>query len=486
MGITLGTATPSWARGAPDSFADLAEKLLPTVVNISASHTVDSESVHSQQIPGLPQFPPGSPFEDLFKDYFDKFRGPQGPDGQDDGQDQRPERKARSLGSGFVIDPKGLIVTNNHVIDGATEIVVSFHDGSELPAELIGRDPKTDIALLKVKPNKPLPSTKFGDSEKARVGDWVLAIGNPFGLGGTVTAGIISAGNRDINAGPYDNFLQTDAPINRGNSGGPMFNMDGDVIGVNSMIFSPSGGSVGIGFAIPSETVKLVIKDIEKYGRVRRGWLGVVIQTVSAEIAESLGMDEAKGALVQSVADGSPADKAGIKAGDVIVTFDDKSVSEMRRLPKIVAETDIGKSVPVKVFRNGELVTLKVNVGELKENPAKVAKDKPHKQVKPTSGSEIEELGLVVAKINQAQRDKYELEPEEKGVVITSVNKDGSAAKKGLQPGMVITAVTQRPVTTPKDVQNAVDAAKKAGRPSVLLQVSRGGSERFVALKLED
>jgi len=469
--------SPAMAKGAPDSFADLADKLSPAVVNVSTSRTVEDAPEGQIQGQGMPQFPPGSPFEELFKDYFDHYQGPNGKPPK--------EHKTRSLGSGFVIDSKGLIVTNNHVIDKATEIVVSFQNGKEFPAHLIGRDVKTDIALLKVDAPEPLPSVKLGDSDKVRVGDWVLAIGNPFGLGGTVTAGIISAGNRDIHAGPYDNFLQTDASINRGNSGGPMFNMDGEVIGVNSMIYSPTGGSVGIGFAIPSETVKLVIKDIEKFGHVRRGWLGVVIQNVSEDIAASLGMESPKGALVQQVSEGSPADKAGIVAGDVVVEFNNKSVDEMRRLPRIVAETDIGTSVPVKVFRNGKIVSLKVHVGELKDT-TKVAKAKsePKHAAKTTAGKEVESLGIVVAKITPAYREKFELSDKDTGVVITSVTPKSSADKKGFVAGMVIGAVTQRPVKSPKDVIKAVKKAEKAGRPSVLLQVRRGDQERFIALKI--
>ncbi len=470
-------AVPSQAvaRGAPDSFADLAEKLLPTVVNISTTREVEAEETEGY---GLPQFPPGSPFEDLFRDYFDKFHG----------QNGKPKHKeqTRSLGSGFVISEDGLIVTNNHVIEDATEIIVSFHDGSELPAKLIGRDPKTDIALLRVQSSDDLPYAKFGDSDKSRVGDWVLAIGNPFGLGGTVTAGIISAGNRDIHAGPYDNFLQTDAPINRGNSGGPMFNMDGEVIGVNSMIFSPTGGSVGIGFAIPSDTVKLVIKDIEKFGHVKRGWLGVVIQTVTNEIAESLGMPDSEGALVQGVQDDSPADQAGILTGDVIVEFNGNKVGKMRTLPRIVAETEIGKKVPVKIFRNGRERTLHVEVGEMTKADENMLPGKVKPKAKATSGEKIKGLDLTVATITDALRDQYDLQDTDKGVVILAVGKDSVAAEKGLLPGMIIQSVTQQAVASPKDVQKAVDAAQKAGRPSVLLQIRRGERERFIALKLSD
>ncbi|MBN2752072.1 MAG: DegQ family serine endoprotease [Rhodospirillaceae bacterium] len=466
--------SPATARGAPDSFADLAEKLLPAVVNVSTTHVAEGED---QTDLNMPQFPPGSPLEELFKDFFER---------QHKNNGASPKRKTRSLGSGFVVDAKGLIVTNNHVIDDATEIVVSLQNGRELPAKLIGRDPKTDIALLKVDTKEPLSFVAFGDSDKARVGDWVLAIGNPFGLGGSVTAGIVSARGRDINAGPYDDFIQTDASINRGNSGGPMFNMDGQVVGVNSMIFSPTGGSVGIGFAIPSKTVQTVIKDIEAFGHARRGWLGVTIQHVSEDIAESLGMKEAKGALVQGVQAGSPAADAGLEAGDVIVAFDGKSVDEMRRLPRIVAETGIGNAVNVDFIRGGKHMTRKVKVGEMKDD-VKVATGKPPTDGKKVaSGHEVRALGLSVSAMTPALREKFELPDDAKGVVVTAVDPNSQAAEKGIQPGVVIEAVTQKPVVSPDDLRSGVKAAKKSGRQSVLLQVRLGDRKRFLALKIDD
>ncbi len=353
--LVMPAGWPSAAtRPALDGFADLAEKLLPSVVNISTTQTVKQDQKREHSAPGRPQFPPGSPFEEFFKDFFDH-------NGQRGDQPEAKPRKATSLGSGFVIDPSGYIVTNNHVIADADEITVILHDDTNLKAELVGRDTKTDVAVLKVKTDKPLAAARWGDSEKARVGDWVLAIGNPFGLGGSVTAGILSARQRDINSGPYDEFLQTDAAINKGNSGGPMFNMDGEVIGINTAIYSPSGGSIGIGFAVPSNLAKAVAAQLvnEPDHAVHRGWLGVRIQAVTDEIAESLGLDKPHGALVASVNDNGPAQTGGIQPGDVILNFDGKAVPDMRHLPRLVAEESVGKTVPVKVWRKRQETTLR-------------------------------------------------------------------------------------------------------------------------------
>ena len=336
---------PAVAAGGPgpDGFADLAARLLPAVVNVSTTQTLKKEDM-----PDMPQFPPGSPFDEFFKDFMERQKG----------QDATP-RKVTALGSGFIIDPSGLVVTNNHVIDDAEQITVILHDTQAFKAKIVGRDTKADLALLKIEVPTKLPFVQFGDSDGARVGDWVIAIGNPFGLGGTVTAGIVSARARDINAGPYDDFIQTDASINKGNSGGPLFNMKGEVIGINTAIFSPSGGSIGIGFSIPSNEAKPVLADLQKYGKTRRGWLGVRIQSVTPDIAESLGLKEQKGALVAGTTPDGPAEKAGIKAGDVILTFDGKDVVDMRRLPRIVAETGIDKDVDVQLWRGGKMTTSK-------------------------------------------------------------------------------------------------------------------------------
>ena len=464
--LTVVAATAN-AKSAPESFADLAEKLLPSVVNISTTQTVEAGKG-----PEIPQLPPGSPFEDFFKEFFDR-----------NGQQQR-SRKATSLGSGFIISEDGYIVTNNHVIQDADEITVILSDNKRLKAELIGRDPKTDLAVLKVKPESPLKAVKFGNSDESRVGDWIVAIGNPFGLGGTVTAGIISARGRDINSGPYDDFLQTDASINRGNSGGPMFNIAGEVIGVNTAIYSPSGGSVGIGFAIPSSTVAPVIRQLRTHGQVKRGWLGVHIQQVTDEIAESLGLEKSEGALVASVIEGGPAEKSKIKAGDVILTFNGHRVTEMRMLPKIVADTEVEKAVKVEVWRGGKIVTLDVKVGEL-EDDLKVTTKMGGNGDGKLSQRHIDDLGITLATLTDRLREQFKLEEKAKGVLITKVDSDGPAAEKGIRVGDMIVEIGQEEVSTPKQVDSKVKAAKKQGRKSVLLLLEGQSGLRFVAIRIQ-
>ena len=453
------------AKTAPDSFADLAQKLLPSVVNISTTQVIEGR-------PGmeLPKLPPGSPFEDFFKEFFDR------------NQPEQRSRRATSLGSGFIVDAKGYIVTNNHVIQEADEITVILHDDTRLKAELVGRDTKTDLAVLKVKSTAKLSAIKFGDSDSARVGDWVMAIGNPFGLGGTVTAGIISARGRDINAGPYDDFIQTDASINRGNSGGPMFNLRGRLIGINTAIFSPSGGSVGIGFAIPSSTARPVIKQLIKHGQVLRGWLGVHIQAVTEEIAETLGLKDATGALVASIIPGGPAEKAKIEAGDVILEFNDQKVTEMRRLPRIVADTEVGKTVEIEVWRNSKKVTLEAKIEELDDSGTEVAA----KTSGPKTGKEstVDELGLRLSPMTAKVKSKYSLDKDAKGVVVTKVDENGPAAEKGIRPGDVIVEISQTEVARPADIAKKVAEAKKAGRKSVLLLLEGQGGLRFVAIRI--
>ena len=466
VAVILSGAGSALARKAPDSFADLAEKLSPAVVNISTKQVVKSPHLNE-----MPQFPPGSPFEDLFRDFFDQQQG------------QQRSRRVTSLGSGFIIDAEGIIVTNNHVIAQADEITVNLSDGSQLPAELIGRDPKTDLAVLKVKSDKPLPFVNFGRSDKIRVGDWVLAIGNPFGLGGSVSAGIISAENRNINSGPYDSFLQTDAAINRGNSGGPLFNLDGEVIGVNTAIISPSGGSIGIGFAIPSNITENVVTQLREFGETRRGWLGVRIQSVTDELAESFGLDKARGALVAEVTDGGPAEQAGIRVGDVILSFNDADVPEMRDLPRIVAETQVGKKVQVVVWRDGRKKDFDVTLGRLEdfERAEGVAAAQPDKQ-----GSEIADLGLTLIPLNDIVREQFGIPENVEGVAVIDVESSSAAAEKGIRPGDVIVEVAQQEVSSPADVSKKVAEIRKSDKKSVLLLLNRGGDLRFVAVRLAD
>ena len=463
------------AKPAPDSFADLAGKLLPAVVNVSTTQTIKGDKL-SRVGPEVPQFPPGSPFEEFFKDFFDR--------NQPHGKPDALPRRATSLGSGFIIDPSGLVVTNNHVIADADEITVTLQDDTSFKAEVVGRDTKVDIALLRVKSSKPLPSVKFGDSDGTRVGDWVLAIGNPFGLGGSVTAGILSARAREINAGPYDDFLQTDAAINRGNSGGPMFNMAGEVIGINTAIYSPSGGSIGIGFAIPANLAKPVVDQLREFGRARRGWLGVNIQSVTDEIAESLGLDKPKGALIASVRDGGPAQVAGIQAGDVVLTFDGKDVNDMRHLPRIVAETPIDKTVKVKVWRKRKEHVFDVKVGELNEDDQQAAATPKQQPPAEVAGS-VKALGLSLANLTPELRERFSLAEDSAGVVVTDVATDSPASEKGMRAGDLIVEVAQEEVKNPGQITAKIDEAKQAGRKSVLLLVDRQGDLRFVALKIE-
>lgn len=472
MAATLLTATfPAFAHDAPSGFADLADKLLPAVVNVSTTQTIKN----TDRLPEMPQFPPGSPFEEFFKDFMER---------QNQGQDQHP-RKATSLGSGFIIDTAGYVVTNNHVIQDADEITVTLHDNTVFKATLVGRDPKIDLALLKIDPGKhQLTAVPFGNSDNTRVGDWVLAIGNPFGLGGTVTAGIVSARARDIQAGPYDDFLQTDASINRGNSGGPMFNMAGEVVGINTMIYSPSGGSIGIGFAIPSSMAKPVIDDLKKYGKTRRGWLGVRIQSLDQDLADSMGLSTDKGALIAQVTSGSPAAKADLKAGDVILKFDGKDIGEMRSLPRIVAETPIGKKVDLEIWRNGQHQTIPLTVGELKEEPVQQAKADAKPQ-SPKNGDIISAIGLSVSALTPQLREKFGIDEQTKGLVVTDVDGSSNAAEKGIKPGDVIIDAAQQPVRSPDELEKIVDKQKTSNQHSVLLRVENPQTIRYVVLTFE-
>jgi serine protease Do len=472
-------ATPAMAPAysqvnpGPASVADLAEGLLDAVVNISTSQSVGGGSSQPRM-----QAPDGSPFQDFFDEFFRDREG-QGP----------RNRRVSSLGSGFVIDAnEGIIVTNNHVIEGADDIEVNFADGSKLKAELIGADPKTDLAVLKVEPVKPLTEVPFGESDRMRIGDWVMAIGNPFGLGGTVTVGIISARGRDINAGPYDNFIQTDAAINRGNSGGPLFNMNGEVIGINTAIISPSGGSIGIGFAVPTELAVNVISQLREFGETRRGWLGVRIQPVTDDIAESLGMDEAIGALVAGIIRGGPVDDGSIEAGDVIIRFDGKDIDDMRDLPRVVAESPVGKAVDVVVIRKGEEVTVKVTLGRLEDSEqlasADPGADEEEGETETPASTEV--LGMSLSELDAASRDEFGISEEVQGVLIVEVDPESAAAEKRVEAGDVIVEIAQEIVSTPQDVKDRIAALREDGRRNALLMLAgRTGELRFVTVRMD-
>ncbi len=469
MTMALFSCPAQAFQNGPASVAPVAKKLVDAVVNISTSQTVKGPS----GVP-LPKVPKGAPFEDFFDDFFNKRGGVPNSD-----------RKISSLGSGFVIDGnEGLIVTNNHVIEGAEEIEINFHDGSKLKVDkVLGRDTKADLALLKVTPKKPLKDVKFGPSATLEVGDWVMAIGNPFGLGGSVSLGIISAKSRDINSGPYDDYLQTDAAINKGNSGGPLFNMDGEVIGVNTAIISPTGGSIGIGFAVPSDTVANVVDQLKQFGEVRRGWLGVKIQTVTDDIAETLGVPENSGALIAAVTPESPAAKAGLEAGDVILKFDNKDVTSMRGLPRIVAQAPIGKAADVELLRKGERKTLQVTVGRLDDGDDTDSDLQEQGSESPAPGSSI--IGLKLSALTSELRRKYGLDDKIKGVVVESIDPQSAAAKKGIKAGDVIVEAAQEAVSDPGDVAASVDKVRKAGRKAVLFRVEDGkGDLRFVAVPI--
>ncbi len=520
------TANPSAApaiagnpamNAGPASVADLASGLLDAVVNISTSQKVKDEG----DGPATPKVPYNSPFQDFFNDFF-KNRN-----------NDNSNRKVSSLGSGFVIDPTGYIVTNNHVIEGADDIEVIFPNGNKLKARLIGTDTKTDLSVLKVESKRPLVSVKFGDSAGMRIGDWVMAIGNPFGLGGSVTVGIVSARGRNINAGPYDNFIQTDAAINKGNSGGPLFNMKGEVIGINTAIISPSGGSIGIGFAVPSELAEGVVKQLMDFGETRRGWLGVRIQPVTDDVANSLGLDSAKGALVAGVIKGGPVDNGSIKAGDVILKFDGKDVDEMRDLPRVVAESPVGKAVDVIIMRDGKQQTVKVTLGRLEDSDQAAAassdkgsgddKNKTPRLapddngsgsndgvINPDGGDDGDDgmdgqdqgsdqqqqtpqqqaaqsvLGMKLAALNAENRKSFGIADSVDGVVVTEVAPGSAAAEKGLKPGDVVVEVAQEFVQTPTAASEKVASLKREGRRNAQMMIaSPSGDLRFIAVALE-
>lgn len=457
-------------QSGPASFAALAKEKLPTVVNVSTTQMrVPPEGGGGLQIPGLPDLPipPGSPLED----FFERFAPPD--------MGQRPEN---ALGSGFIIDASGYIVTNNHVVEQADEVKVIFSDDTEMPAEVIGTDPLTDLALLKVETDRRLPAVEWGDSDAADVGDWVLAIGNPFGLGGTVTSGIISARARQINVGPYDDFLQTDASINRGNSGGPLFDMDGLVVGVTTAIFSPTGGSVGIGFAIPSAIAQPVIRQLREQGEVVRGYLGVQIQPVTPEIAEAVGLDDPHGALVADVVPGSPAAEAGIEPGDVILEYAGEEVAEPRLLSRAVAATEVGSEREVVILRGGERRPLEVEIARLEAEADMAAAEGAPMPDTGVAGP----LGLELSELTPELRRDFGIGDEAQGVVVTHVERGSIAAEQGFQPGDVIRRVGGEEVDTPEEVSAAIEAARQADRDAVLVLREREGTALFAALPLTD
>ena len=477
--VALGP-TPTLAKGT-DSLADLASNVMDAVVNISASQVVEEKQAKADP-KTMPKLPPGTPFEDLFEEFFKRQLQGQN---KNDGDSMPHSRRSSSLGSGFIIDPSGLVVTNNHVIEGANEVTVILTDGRKLKAEVIGKDSKVDVAVLQVKPDKPLKAVKFGDSDKMRVGDAVMAVGNPFGLGGTVTAGIVSARNRNIDSGPYDDYLQTDASINKGNSGGPLFNMEGDVIGINTAILSPSGGSIGIGFATPADTVLPIVNQLREFHEVRRGWLGVKIQTVDEGIAESLGLGTARGALIAGIDEKGPAKPAGLKAGDVIVSFDGKDVKESRDLPRIVAASPVGKDVTVGIVRDGKPQDLTVKLGRLDEVVQASVDDQAKPDATPKTAVQAA-LGMQLSQLTDEIRKKFGVKDTVKGVAVTGVDQGSAAGDKGLKAGDVVVEVNQEAVATPADIALKVKALKDAGKRSALLLVSNGqGEVRFVAIGLD-
>ncbi len=456
----------------PD-FSKLAEELIPSVVSVSV--IISRESINQ---PRAPQFPPGSPFEDFFKDFFDRRGIP-----RQNTPPQRPRRNESAQGSGFIIDDKGLIVTNNHVIAGASSITVVLHDGKTLQATLVGADAKTDLALLKVKTDIKLKAVNWGNSDAVKVGNWAMAIGNPFGLVNTVTVGIVSARARDINAGPFDDFIQTDASINRGNSGGPLFNLKGQVIGVNTAIYSPSGGSVGIGFAIPSALAENIVEQLEEYGRTIRGWLGVRIQTVTEDLAASLGLDRPYGALVASVIPDSPAEKAGIKAGDVILDFNGSDVTEMRKLPRLVAETKVNSKSNVTIWRNEKKKSLNVVIAEMKEERREIEESKENTVPDTLQTDYIEQLGITLSSITQDVRMRQNIPENVSGLLVTKVEQNTDAEIKGIRPGDIIQEINQSSVTDINTFRKTVNSLK-GSKKGVLLLINRQGNINFVALKL--
>jgi len=451
------------AQGLLPSLADVVEKVAPAVVNISSTREVRPRE--------LPQAPPGSPLEELFREFLDRDGGP---------------RRTYSLGSGFIIDPRGYVVTNDHVIEDATEIEVVLQDESRYRAKVVGRDRRTDLAVLRIERPEPFPYVQWADSDRVRVGDWVIAIGNPFGLGTSVTVGVVSARGRDIRADSYVDFFQIDAAINRGNSGGPSFDLEGRVLGVNTAIFSPSGINIGIGFAIPSNIARRVVDDLIEHGRVIRAWLGVKIQTVTPAIAESLGLDRPRGALVSAVVPGGPGEAAGIRPGDVVLGFAGHPVDRMRDLPRLVADTPVGERVEVVLWRRGEEVRVMVELAELPSETELARLETRRAGGGPTTRAELPELGLVVGSVDAEVRERFHLPDDVRGVVVLEVRKGGPAAGAGLKQGDRILEVDQEEVGSPPELVARLNDARQRGQQSVLLLVERDGEPRFVPVPLAD
>lgn len=461
------------ARG-PEQIADTAERVMDAVVNIKAMQR------QTQRAVPMPQLPPGSPFEDLFNDFFNRRGGPGGPGTPG----PQPNQRSSSLGSGFVIDAGGTVVTNNHVIAEANEITVVFNDGTELKAEVVGKDAKTDLAVLKVKSDKPLKFVKFGDSEKLRIGEWVIAIGNPFGFGGSVSAGIVSAKQRNIRSGPYDSFIQTDAAINKGNSGGPLFNLDGDVVGINTAIISPSGGSIGIGFSVPASIAVPVIDQLKEFGETRRGWLGVAIQDVDDDTADALKLGKARGAMVINVDEKGPAKPAGLEREDVILKFDGREIRRSNDLPRIVAQTPIGKEVEVTIWRGGKEVSKRVTLGRLDEAPQNASVQQREPQGNSQASTSI--LGLDVVPLNAELRRRYNIKDGIEGVVVTRVDPNSVAGERRVSVGDVIVEVQREAVRNAADIRKRLDALKAQGQRRALFYVATGpeGTLRYVTLPI--
>jgi serine protease Do len=501
VGLGLALAPAAWAQTASPapllqpqvpgsalpSFAPLVKKVLPAVVNISVTERANAPDGDEDQDAdadtpgGGPQGAPGSPFDEFLRKFFEQ----QSP-GRGNPMRPSPGIQRLALGSGFIIDPAGYVVTNGHVVANADKVTVVLQDNSKYQAKVIGRDSKTDLGLLKIEAKQPLPYVSWGDSGAMQVGDWVLAVGNPFGLGGTVSSGIISARGRDIHSGPYDDFLQLDAAINRGNSGGPTFNLQGQVIGINTAIYSPNGGSVGIGFAIPAALAKPVIDQLRDHGKVERGWLGVQIQEVTPEIAKSLGLQKPEGALVADVTKGGPAAKSGLKQGDVITSFNGHAIQKVRDLPIMVAQTPIGQKAKVEVWRSGHETPLDVAIGQMPDNPQVARNDQQGGGDQGQQGTTETPtaLGLKLAPLNAEMRKRAGVPKDVKGVVVAAVADDSPLAEIGIQPGDVIQQINQQPVTTPQQAEAKLKEAQAEKSKNLLLLVNRHGTNQYLALSM--